>query len=454
MKAMLAAARGALGVLALIAHTACGGAQMPARDTTAVASAPPAAAPPDTASPDAADEGRAPTASEARTIESLLSVAEHVRGLRFTHAVRVRVQDSVTISESLSREMEEEDLLESRDLYVALGLLAPDVDVRTLLLRVLGEQVVGYYDTKHKYLVVRDDVLAGLVRARQRSGAMVDEGGMVLVHELVHALQDQTLGLGASYEAERSIDEGNAFHALVEGDATLAMIGYLAERAGGDLDQLTNRPDVLRAALDSGPAAAGSTELLSAPPIVRVPLLSAYFDGLLFCASLHARGRWSGVNRAYRSLPASSEQVLHPERFARNEPPESVTVPALPELTDAGVQTVREDTIGELELGVYFGLGLPEADAKRAADGWAGDRVRILRSADGTLGAVWLTRWDSEPEAIEAEGAAQRVMDAVLSPQRASFAVARHARDVLLVRGLRPELHAAVLAAFTSVSAE
>ena len=70
MKAMLAAARGSLGVLALIALTACGGAQARARDTTVVASAPPAAAPPDAAIPDAADEGRAPTATEARTIES------------------------------------------------------------------------------------------------------------------------------------------------------------------------------------------------------------------------------------------------------------------------------------------------------------------------------------------------------------------------------------------------
>jgi hypothetical protein len=444
--------RALLGLVAaaLISATGCGAS---ARSAGPIETgAPPAADGADsTTSPraDADDEGRATTPSETRAIDSLVTVAERIRGLRFVRPVRVRVEDSAAISASLSREMEDEDLLESRDLYVALGLLAPDVDVRSMLLRVLGEQVVGYYDTKHARLVVRDDVLAGIVRTRQRSRSALDEGGMVVVHELVHALQDQVLGLGAAYEAERTIDAGNAFHALVEGDATLAMIGYLAERGGGDLSRLTNRPDVLRAALDNSPPPAGSDELLNAPAIVRIPLLSAYFDGLIFCASLHARSAWPGVDRAYAHPPDSSEQVLHPDRFARGEAPELVTVPALPELAAAGMSTVNEDTIGELELGVYFRLALAEPDAERAADGWGGDRVRILRDTTGALGAVWWTTWDTEADAIEAESAAQRVMDTVPLAVRPTCAVVREGRRVLIVRGLRTELHAAVLRAFS-----
>lgn len=446
-----------LGAAVLVATTtACGGTQTSARGRAGPAGTETAGetrGAPEVAGTNDARDGRAPTAREAHAMDALVAVAERIRGLRFVRPVVIRVQDSAAIRESLSREMEDEDLLESRDLYVALGLLAPDVDVRELLLRVLGEQVVGYYDTKHARLVVRDDVLAGLVRSRGRSRDTIDEGGMVLVHELVHALQDQALGLGVTYEQERSIDAGNAFHALVEGDATLAMIGYLAERAGGNLSRLTSHPEILRAALENAPTQAGAGELMGAPPIVRIPLLSAYFDGLLFCASLHARRAWPSVDRAFTNLPTSSEQVLHPERFARGELPEPVTLPALPELAAAGVATLTDDTIGELELGVYFGLALADADAKRAADGWGGDRVRILRDTSGALGAIWFTTWDTQAEAVEAEAAARRVMDTVPSAERATFAVRREGRSVLIVRALRAELHAAVLRAFTSGAA-
>jgi len=398
---------------------------------------------------EASDDGRAPSGTEARAMSELVTVAEEIRGLRFVRPVRIRVQNSAAIRASLSREMEDEDLLESRDLYVALGLLPVDVDVRELLLRVLGEQVVGYYDTDRARLVVRDDVLAALVRTRQRDRNAIDEGGMVLVHELVHALQDQVLGLGVSYEQERTIDEGNAFHALVEGDATLAMIGYLAERAGGDLARLTSRPDVLRTALQAGPAPGESSELMSAPLIVRVPLLSAYFDGLLFCASLHAQHAWPGVDRAYRNMPASSEQVLHPDRFARGERPENVTLPAMPELVAAGVTTLTDDTIGELEMSVYFRLALSEADARRAADGWGGDRLRVVRDAGGALGVLWQTRWDSEPDAVEAEAAARAVMNASPSEERSRSTVVRDGRSVLILRGIAPALHATVRGALS-----
>ena len=402
---------------------------------------------------EASDDGRPPTAAEARAMRELVTVAEEIRGLHFVRPVRIRVQNSTAIRASLSREMEDEDLLESRDLYVALGLLPVDVDVRELLLRVLGEQVVGYYDTKRARLVVRDDVLGALVQTRRRDRNAIDEGGMVLVHELVHALQDQVLGLGVSYEAERTIDEGNAFHALVEGDATLAMIGYLAERAGGDLARLTSRPEVLRTALQAGPGPGESSELMSAPLIVRVPLLSAYFDGLLFCASLHAQQAWPGVDRAYQNIPASSEQVLHPDRFARGERPEIVTLPAVPELAAAGTTTLTDDTIGELEMSVYFRLALNEADAQRAADGWGGDRLRVVRDARGVLGAIWQTRWDSEADAVEAEAAARAVMDAAQSGERARSAVVRNGRAVLILRGVAPALHGPVRAALSVFAA-
>ena len=81
---------------------------------------------------------------------------------------------------------------------------------------VLGEQVIGYYDPEPGRLVVRDSIMVAL--AGEPSSEQTQEASLVLVHELVHALQDQRLGLGDSYEQARTADADNAFRAVVEGD--------------------------------------------------------------------------------------------------------------------------------------------------------------------------------------------------------------------------------------------
>ncbi|HEX2679014.1 MAG TPA: hypothetical protein VHM19_20330, partial [Polyangiales bacterium] len=143
-------------------------------------------------------QGRAPTAAEARVISELMGAAERVRGLRFEHDVPVVVEDRERITAYVESEIEEDELERERTVYIALGLLSPDLDVRALLLRVMGEQIVGYYDPESGRLVVRDDVMEAFARAGgddERSDLV--EARTVLVHELVHALQDQNLNLSA-----------------------------------------------------------------------------------------------------------------------------------------------------------------------------------------------------------------------------------------------------------------
>jgi hypothetical protein len=332
--------------------------------------------------------------------------------------------------------------------YAALGLLAPDLDVRALLLRLMGEQVVGYYDAEAKHLVVRDDVMLAFARgddANAEEGSDLSEARIVLVHELVHALQDQHLKLSEHIKAERDTDADNAFHALVEGDATLAMIGYALEREQIPLASLTSNPakvKIFSEQVQRSPLA--GTELEQAPAIVRVPLLSAYVDGLAFCASLHGAGGFAAIDRAHAQPPVSSEQVLHPERFAHADMPETLALPELPELAAAGYELVREDTLGELEIGVYFGQGSREVDAKRAADGWDGDRLRVYRSRHQPPAVVWLSAWDSERDAQEAESAAARVATHTGTPAADRWQVVRNGKRLLILRDLAPELRARI----------
>lgn len=396
-------------------------------------------------------QGRGPTAREARVVSELMGAAERVRGLRFERQVPLVIEDRQRITAYVESQIEDEELMRERTVYIALGLLAPELDVRALLLRVMGEQVVGYYDPEAGRLVVRDDVMEAFTRASQdEEQSDLVEARTVLVHELVHALQDQKLGLSKRVKEERSTDAENAFHALVEGDATLAMYAYALEREQIPLHRVTGNPAMVRSFSDAvRHSPLTGSELEQAPPIVRVPLLSAYVDGLSFCASLHGARGWSAIDGAHQQSPASTEQVLHPERFALRDDPETVTLPKLPSVEASGYREVQEDTLGELELRVYFAQVGAENEADRAADGWDGDRLRVYQKNGGDTAVVWMTVWDSERDAEEAARAAQRVLDAALPATRERGDVVRRDKSVLIVRDLPSDARRAVRAAFS-----
>jgi hypothetical protein len=387
---------------------------------------------------------RTPSLRESRVIDELMTSAERVRNLRFNRAVPVLVEDRLRITEYVGTQIEEEELERARIVYTALGLLPADLDVRSLLLRLMGEQVVGYYDADEKHLVVRDDVMRSFAESPEPDEQPdLTEARIVLLHELVHALQDQNLQLLAHIHTERDTDASNAFHALVEGDATLAMIGYALEREQIPLHRLTGNPSQVRSFSDvvrHSPLA--GSELEQAPAIVRVPLLSSYVDGLSFCASLHGSGGFGAVDRAHTAPPVSTEQILHPERFAPEDTPTIVKLPDLSLLTDAGYELVREDTLGELEMGVYFGQGVNDEDAKRAADGWDGDRIRVYRAEGAPAAVVWLSIWDTEKDAEQAAAAADRVVRNGPKAWQERCAVVRRASSVLMLRDIPPNVRA------------
>ncbi len=423
--------------LLLASLAGCGSASASSEPTTSPGAThgEPAAA----AEPGAPGLRRGLTAVERGAIDALVATAERVRGLTFLRPVEVEVHDERRIGEQMREELEEESLVESRDIYTALGLLAADVDLEALITSVLSEQVVGYYDPEDKRLVVRDDIMR---RLGQGGDGILDEARIVLVHELVHALQDQRLELGARMEDDRDSDPDTAYRSVVEGDATLAMIGYAAAQSNQPLELIT-RSRVALASLAAAESQSRGDALERAPAILRVSLIAPYLRGLTFVAALHGQGGWQAVNGAHRRLPASTEQVLHPEKYVARELPDPVALPTFAGLERAGYATLPEDTLGELELGVYLGQRAPSGVDELAAAGWSGDRLRVYRHAASRSAVVWWTVWDDEAEAREAEAAAKRV-----SPRGAEHRVDRVGRAVQVLRWVPAALQAEPLAAF------
>jgi hypothetical protein len=106
----------------------------------------------------------------------------------------------------------------------ALGLVAdPDAYDRWTETGFAGD-VVGFYDQQ-----------AEAIRLRDTSWGPSME--VTLVHELVHALQDQVVDLDAVQARTRLHDESyTAFHAVVEGHATVVEEDWLAEQDAAYVD--------------------------------------------------------------------------------------------------------------------------------------------------------------------------------------------------------------------------
>jgi len=259
--------------------------------------------------------------------------------------------------------------------YAFLGLVEPDMDLRAELLALYTEQVAGFYEPDSMALFVMDDQPEAAIEA-------------LLIHELVHAVQDQNVPLRDLTDRERGNDRATAAMAAIEGHATLVMFEYLTEQLTGAAIDLSELPDF---EAQIRPALEGMNQqfpaLAEAPRVIRESLLFPYVDGAVFVQRLWSNG--DRQNPFGARLPNSTEQILN----AAAENP-----------LNLGVEVLRgdvllSDVLGSLELrilledvlGLRYGNGAQD-DAEALAAHWDGDRYVLVRSSSG-VGLAWVTVW-------------------------------------------------------------
>ena len=355
------------------------------------------------ATPVATTGPTAPTGSArpaAEVYAEIRGAVADIRGLQPTADV-----DPVTIDEAVLRTNFEAEfdrvytptqLRDTEDLLIALGLLPQGASLRAITLAFQAGQVAGYYSPEDDELFVVS-----------RSGRVGGAEKATYAHEFTHQLQDQRFDLGAlGIETTDQSDRALARLALVEGDATSVqtewMTSFLDARELGE---------VLAAALD--PAALEA--LQNAPAYLRDTATFPYEDGLAFVSRLLAGGGYAAVDAAYADPPDSTEQVLHPDLYLVREPPIAVELPdGLPAALGAGWTEAARDTLGELIIRTWLREGgVTVANARAASAGWGGDRLALLRGADGGIAVALLTAWDTTADADEFAAAARLAVAAL-----------------------------------------
>ena len=349
------------------------------------------------------------TSSDPRLAEIAVRILPHLAsrsGMELRGPVRVERRSRVDLERYLQFKIDEE-LPEGRaellsEAYTLLGLVPRDLDLRGTLKALYLEQIAGFYDPDSTTLFVLDDQPDEAIES-------------LLVHELVHAIQDQNADLDAITAPGLNNDRRVAAQAAIEGHATLVMFEFLmGEQGRGALD-LMDVPDFsarLGPALEA--ARAQSPALAEAPLVLQESVLFPYRGGVTFVESLW-RERGGRPPPFGPDLPGSTEQVLHPEHFlrGRRDLPRTVEVSV-----EDGWNRLYEDTLGELELGIL----LETVGASRSsARGWGGDRYVLLGDGDGHRSLAWFGVWDTKAQRDEFARAVESRLSAF--PEQASLTV-------------------------------
>jgi hypothetical protein len=188
------------------------------------------------------------------------------------------------------------------------------------------------------------------------------------VHELTHALQDQQFSIKKVRNGIESDEQDFAVKSLLEGDARDIENAYI-----GSLSETEQN------AVYDAEHPAGSNALDNTPDALQVQSFAPYELGALMVGTLRHIGGIDGLNAAFHTPPRDEAAVVLP--FVAATPPN----PPLARFIDAAGMAVPPadlfgyKSIGTLSTFLTLSSRLEPIDAWRAASGWGGEVVLVVR---------------------------------------------------------------------------
>lgn len=274
----------------------------------------------------------------------------------------------------------------------------------------LGSSVAGFYSP------TRDEIV---IITPETDNVTIDDA--TLVHEHVHAMQDQYHDLtderyrGATQDGDLAID------GIVEGEA-----GYIEQR----YEERCGVEWTCHSPPSSSGGGGGSDLNLG----VYLTIFNPYSDGPGYVHALVQSEGWEAVDDRMENPPQSTTQVIH--RTDREPVPidfEDEATDGWETYPDQGVDGA--DTVGEASMFAMFYYQSREYGSEAIdwrivgdesligeyerlnyisdpTDGWANDKLYPYRRGDDENGYVWVTEWESEDDATEFYEAYLSILDA------------------------------------------
>jgi hypothetical protein len=316
---------------------------------------------------------------------------EKALGVKFKTPPKLELRDRAQVREFLLQKLNEpavqKQLANEEATFKLLGMIPDTMRLKDLYVKVLTEQIIGYYDPKTKVLYVVN-------------GAPEEYAGITIMHELVHALQDQYVNVDSLESIEGDDDRAAAAQAVIEGEATYEQIFIMAGGNGNLAAQLPGGWESMRSTIRE--AQATQPMFSSAPMVIQESLLFPYINGADFVRRFKAA---RPGKLPLDSLPVSTKQLMHEDAYfgKTKDVPSVITLPKIP-------GTVEENDFGEFGTRLYVYQHTRDQDQSiRASNGWEADRYDLVKTPQGDA-LVWATAWETPGDAAEFMSAIDAVM--------------------------------------------
>jgi hypothetical protein len=218
----------------------------------------------------------------------------------------------------------------------------------------------------------------------------------LLTHEFTHALQDQHFDLMKLLLVRPyNFDRTESLFAVIEGDA------MNVQRRAEQGEAYGRRPleDIVKQERERFGDYRREVGAFF-PPLLTETFIFRYREGARFVEAVRRSRGERGVDELFQRPPASTEQILHPEKYEANETPREVQLNEAA-FARSGWQSITSTPLGEVGVRGLLMAGVTEKDATRAGAGWGGDRAYLFERAGSVALFVWKTVWDRPIDAEE-----------------------------------------------------
>jgi hypothetical protein len=325
-------------------------------------------------------------------VDEVLKEISAIRELDIKQPIRKGFKSQSELRSFLLKKFDEEysdeEIKNESKSVIKLGLLPKGVQLKELLINLLTEQIAGFYDPKEKTFYVSDWIPEGLQRP-------------VMAHELTHALQDQYFNLEQFLKRIKDNDDrAIARVALVEGEAMVVMVEYLLKPEGFSFLTLVDLLSLIKNQIFILGEELGDEKI---PAFIKEMLVFPYVQGMTFVQTLKQSYSWKDFSKIYDDPPASSEQILHPEKYYDlRDHPVSIEMETFSDLLPSNWKEIDTNVLGELITSVLMKKFAGEELAKIASEGWGGDRYKAFEDQKTeNLLLLLFSTWDSPKDAME-----------------------------------------------------
>ncbi|MBZ5489691.1 MAG: hypothetical protein LAO76_02010 [Acidobacteriia bacterium] len=348
-----------------------------------------------------------------RSVDEILHFASKDTGLPIKKKVKRTIVSRPQVEKYVSDKFKDDadrirfersELVEKK-----FGLLPRTFDLHSFLIKLLTEQVAGYYDEKTRTMNLLDWNEPEMQRP-------------VMAHELTHALQDQSFnlekmskhdeevekhGLDNLDELVRNDEDSTCRSAVLEGQAMIVLLDYVLAPQGGSVEKTPQVVDLMQSSMDKS---RGSPVFDSAPLLLQEELAFPYRQGMQFIKDLLVAG---GKQLAYTGvlgrMPQTTREIMEPKEYLAGHRVPPLLLPDLGFLKK-DYEPYDAGAVGQLDVSMLLRIYADAALDKRLSPEWRGGAYYAAgrkgakppdRNSSAHIGLYYISKWATEEAAQE-----------------------------------------------------